>query len=156
MFLSHVSEDKVEVAVPLSQALQRLGVTVWLDQAELRIGDSLRRRIDQAIASSRFAAVVLSEPYMAKGWTQYELDGIVTLSLDGKQNLPPIWHGVGKEEVAAYSPHSQIGPRSRRGSGQLSDQGSRRAGGISSRIGRTTSMPWPSCICGTAERPTRK
>jgi hypothetical protein len=104
VFLSHASEDKITVAVPLSQALQRLGVTVWLDRAELRIGDSLRRRIDQGIASSRFAAVVLSESYMAKGWTQYELDGIVTLSVDGKQNLLPIWHGVSKEQVAAHSP----------------------------------------------------
>ncbi len=104
VFLSHASEDKASVAIPLAQALQDRGVTVWLDAAELKIGQSLRRRIDQGIASSKFAAVVFSVPYFSKGWTQYELDGIVTLTVDGKQNILPIWHGVGHDEVAAHSP----------------------------------------------------
>jgi len=104
VFLSHASEDKASVAVPLAQALQDRGVTVWLDTAQMKIGQSLRRRIDQGIASSTFAAVVFSEPYFSKGWTQYELDGIVTMTVDGKQNILPIWHGVGQAEVAAHSP----------------------------------------------------
>jgi hypothetical protein len=104
VFLSHASEDKVEVAVPLAQALQDRGVSVWLDKAELRIGDSLRRRIDRGMRSSRFAAVVLSEPYFAKGWPQYELDGIVTLTVGGQQSLLPIWHGVDRNAVINFSP----------------------------------------------------
>lgn len=104
VFLSHASEDKASVAVPLAQQLQERGVTVWLDQAVLRIGDSLRRHIDLGLRSSRFAAVVLSEAYFAKGWPQYELDGIVTLSVSGQQSLLPIWHGVDHAAVAAHSP----------------------------------------------------
>lgn len=104
VFLSHASEDKPTVAIPLAQSLQDRGVSVWLDKAELRIGDSLRRRIDRGIRSSRFAAVVLSEAYFAKGWPQYELDGIVTLSVGGEQNLLPIWHDIGRDRVMANSP----------------------------------------------------
>ena len=104
VFLSHASEDKATVALPLAQALQDRGVSVWLDKAELRIGDSLRRRIDRGIRSSRFAAVVLSEAYFAKGWPQYELDGIVTLTVGGQQNLLPVWHNVDRDAVAAHSP----------------------------------------------------
>lgn len=104
VFLSHASEDKLEVALPLAQALQDRGVTVWLDKAELRIGDSLRRRIDRGIRSSRFAAVILSDAYFAKGWPQYELDGIVTLSVGGEQNLLPIWHDIERDGVMAHSP----------------------------------------------------
>jgi hypothetical protein len=48
--------------------------------------------------------VILSPPYFAKGWPQYELDGIVTLSVDGKQNILPIWHQISRDEVAAESP----------------------------------------------------
>ncbi len=33
-----------------------------------------------------------------------ELDGIVTLSVAGKQNLLPIWHDLGHAEVMAKSP----------------------------------------------------
>jgi hypothetical protein len=104
VFLSHASEDRAAVAIPLAGALQDRGVTVWLDKAELKIGDSLRRRIDRGIRSSRFAAVVFSEAYFAKGWTQYELDGIVTLGVGGQQSLLPIWHDLTHADVAAHSP----------------------------------------------------
>lgn len=104
VFLSHASEDKASVAIPLAQALQDRGVTVWLDKAELRIGDSLRRRIDRGLRSSRFAAVILSEHYFSKGWPQYEFDGIVTLTVDGRQSLLPIWHEITREQVASHSP----------------------------------------------------
>lgn len=96
VFISHASEDKPSVAIPLAEALQERGVTAWLDKAELRIGESL--------AASRFAVVVLSPSYFAKGWPQYELDGIVTLSVAGRQNLLPIWHHLGHSEVMAESP----------------------------------------------------
>lgn len=104
VFVSHASEDKAAVAIPLAEALHSRGVTAWLDKAELRIGDSLRRRIDQGIRSSRFAVVILSERYFSKGWPQYELDGIVTSSVDGRQSLLPIWHGVSRDDVASQSP----------------------------------------------------
>lgn len=104
VFISHASEDKPAVAIPLAEALHARGVSAWLDKAELRIGESLRRRIDQGLAASRFAVVVLSPSYFAKGWPQYELDGIVTLSVAGKQNLLPIWHDLGQADVMAKSP----------------------------------------------------
>lgn len=104
VFISHASEDKPSVAIPLAEALHERGVSSWLDKAELRIGESLRRRIDQGLAASRFAVVVLSPSYFAKGWPQYELDGIVTLSVAGKQNLLPIWHDLGHSDVMAKSP----------------------------------------------------
>jgi hypothetical protein len=104
VFISHASEDKMAVAVPLAEALQDRGVSAWLDKVELRIGQSLRRRIDQGLSASRFAVVVLSPAYFAKGWPQYELDGIVTLNVAGKQSLLPIWHNVDHAEVVSRSP----------------------------------------------------
>jgi hypothetical protein len=77
---------------------------VWYDEFELRIGDSLRRKIDAGIARSRFGIVVLSKPFFAKGWPQYELDGLVTRAVSGKQILLPLWHGISKDEVIANSP----------------------------------------------------
>ena len=104
VFISHASEDKTAVAIPLAEALHERGVTAWLDKAELRIGESLLSRIDQGLAASKFAVVVLSPSYFAKGWPQYELDGIVTLSVAGKQSLLPVWHDLGHAEVAIQSP----------------------------------------------------
>ena len=104
VFISHASEDKVAIARPLFDALTRFGVSVWFDEAELHIGDSLRRKIDQGLARSAFGIVIFSEAFFAKGWPQYELDGIVTRSVAGEQNLLPIWHKVTKDEVRAQSP----------------------------------------------------
>lgn len=104
VFISHASEDKASVARPLRDALTRLGVAVWLDEAQLRIGQSLRRKIDEGIRSSRFGVVVLSEAFFGKGWTNHELDGLVTRSVAGEQSLLPIWHDLTAEKVRHYSP----------------------------------------------------
>jgi hypothetical protein len=56
------------------------------------------------MARSRFGVVVLSKEFFKKGWTNYELDGLVTRSVTGEQILLPIWHDVTKREVIDYSP----------------------------------------------------
>jgi hypothetical protein len=104
VFVSHASEDKDEVVRPLAGALRERGISVWYDEFELKIGDSLRRKIDAGIARSRFGVVVLSRSFFAKGWPQYELDGLVTMAVSGKQVLLPLWHGVSKDEVIRQSP----------------------------------------------------
>jgi hypothetical protein len=104
VFISHASEDKAEVARPLAEALQDGGLRVWYDEFELRIGDSLRRKIDKGLAASRFGVVVLSKSFFAKGWPNYELDGLVTRAVGGEQVILPIWHDITKQELTKYSP----------------------------------------------------
>jgi len=104
VFISHASEDKDIVVRPLALALREHGLEVWYDEFELIIGDSLRRKIDLGLARSRFGVVVLSQAFFKKGWTNYELDGLVTRAVTVDQVLLPIWHNVSKDEVMAYSP----------------------------------------------------
>lgn len=104
VFISHASEDKEAVARPLAEALRENGLSVWYDEFELRIGDSLRRKIDKGIAKSNFGVIVISRDFISKGWTNYELDGLITRTINGEQTLLPIWHNVTKREVIDYSP----------------------------------------------------
>lgn len=104
VFISHASEDKDSVVRPLALALSAGGLKVWYDEFELKIGDSLRRKIDSGLAKSRFGVVVLSRSFFGKGWTNYELDGLVTRSVTGEQVLLPIWHEITKKELIDYSP----------------------------------------------------
>lgn len=104
IFISHASEDKNEVARPLAIALRELGLSVWYDEFEMKIGDSLRRKIDTGLAKSRFGVVVISRDFIKKGWPNYELDGLITRSVSGEQVLLPIWHNITKQEVVDYSP----------------------------------------------------
>jgi hypothetical protein len=104
VFISHAGEDKAAVVRPLAAAIVDRGVSVWFDEFELRIGDSLRRKIDHGIARSRFGIVVLSSSFFAKSWPQYELDGLVTRERSGKQVILPVWHEITKDEIEDESP----------------------------------------------------
>lgn len=42
--------------------------------------------------------------FIGKGWTNYELDGIVTRTVSGEQILLPIWHNITKQQVIDFSP----------------------------------------------------
>ena len=105
VFISHATEDKDGIVRPLAHALHDRGVIVWYDEFALRVGDSLRRKIDAGIARSRFGLVVLSHAFFAKNWPQYELDGLVARDIHGGgQRLLPIWHGITKDELLQQSP----------------------------------------------------
>ena len=104
VFVSHATEDKEEVARPLANALMEAGLRVWYDEFELKIGDSLRRKIDFGLARSRFGIVVLSPSFFAKKWPQYELDGLVTMEMAGEQTILPLWHRLTKDDVIRESP----------------------------------------------------
>lgn len=105
VFLSHASEDKDEVARPLLEALEELGLTVWFDELKIKVGQSIRQEIETGISGAKFGVVVLSPSFFAKQWTQAELDALFDKKMATDQNLIlPIWHRVTKEEVASHSP----------------------------------------------------
>jgi hypothetical protein len=104
VFISHASEDKETIVRSLVSELVSQGLQVWYDEFTLRIGDSLRQKIDKGLARSRVGLVVLSSSFITKGWTNYELDGIVTRAVSGEQLLLPIWHNITKQEVINFSP----------------------------------------------------
>lgn len=104
VFISHSGEDKDDIVRPLAHALRERGLDVWYDEFELRIGDNLRRKIDRGLTACRFGVVVLSRSFFAKGWPNYELDGLVTREVTGERQLIlPIWHNVTHADVTDYS-----------------------------------------------------
>ena len=103
-FICHASEDKESIARPLRDALKKIGINAWLDESEVRVGDSIRRKIDQGLAACRSATVILSRPFFEKDWTQYEIDGIFQRQVPGEILLFPIRHGITIEEIRGHSP----------------------------------------------------
>ena len=103
-FICHASEDKEFMAKPLHQALSEAGVYAWLDESEIRLGQSIRQKIDEGLANCRSATVILSRPFFMKNWTQYEMDGIVGRQMQGQILLFPIQHGITIEEIRTHSP----------------------------------------------------
>lgn len=104
-FISHATEDKEALVRPLADLLVAAGMRVWYDDFELTVGDSLRESIDRGLANSRFGIVVLSPAFFAKGWTNYELNGLVAREVGrGGKLILPIWHNLSKDEVMKHSP----------------------------------------------------
>jgi hypothetical protein len=103
-FVSHAWEDKETFVRPLVEALGRLGVSLWYDEVSLRLGDSLSGSIDVGIAKSRNGIVVVSPAFLQKRWPAAELHALMTRRVEDRLRLLPIWHNVGKAEVAAFSP----------------------------------------------------
>ena len=85
VFVSHASEDKDAVAEPLVRALVDAGLRVWYDRIELRLGDSLRGKIDEGLAHSRFGIVILSPSFFAKHWPKQELNGLAQREVNGEK-----------------------------------------------------------------------
>ncbi len=104
VFISHAAEDKEHFVRPLAKALVAKGLRVWYDEFELRVGDSLREKIDLGLVSSRFGVVVISPSFFRKRWTQYELNGLTERQMSGEKVILPVWHRVTKDEVLEQAP----------------------------------------------------
>jgi hypothetical protein len=104
VFICHATEDKDSFVRSLAHQLRQAGIYVWYDEFTLSIGDSLRRKIDKGLATSRYGIVVLSPAFFAKQWPQYELDGLLEREFDLGKVVLPIWHNVSRSQVLEYSP----------------------------------------------------
>jgi hypothetical protein len=104
VFISYASEQRADVALPLATLLTALGVTVWLDQFELKLGDSLRRKIDEGLATCRHGVIVLSHAFFAKHYTRRELDGLAQREVEGEKVILPVWFDVNEHDVRTVSP----------------------------------------------------
>ena len=103
-FICHASEDKGAIARPIHEALTKLGIHSWLDESEIRLGQSIRQKIDEGLANCRSTTVILSRSFFSKNWTQYEMDGIVRRLMQGEILLFPIQHGITIKEISDHSP----------------------------------------------------
>ena len=103
IFISHASEDKEAIARPLAQRLS-LRHQVWFDEYELKLGDSLRGKIDEGLRACDYGVVILSKSFFAKKWPVTELDGLFALETANRKIMLPVWHGIGEAEVKEFSP----------------------------------------------------
>lgn len=124
LFISHASEDKADVAGPLSDLLRANGFKVWYDDYTLTLGDNLRQSIEQGLAKSEFAVVILSPSFFAKKWTNLELDGLFALEKPGQKRILPVWHNVAAGDVESYSSFMamRLGVPTSRGLNHVVDQ----------------------------------
>lgn len=103
VFISHATEDKQFVR-RLAEKLRRRGLRVWFDETNIKLGDSVRQKIDEGLTASRFVVFVLSRNFFRKKWTVDELDGALAGEQRGRKRILPILHGMTYEHLVKLSP----------------------------------------------------
>ena len=92
VFLAHSSCDKDFVG-RLASDLSSYGIPVWYDDWNMKVGESLRRRIETGISSSGFLSVVLSPASVKSQWVRVELSAAMTKEMRrGKVFVLPVLH----------------------------------------------------------------
>lgn len=72
IFISHNHKDKPFVR-RLANDLGAMGVKAWVDEAEIKVGDSLISKISAGLVEMEYLGVVLSPNSVSSSWVQEEL-----------------------------------------------------------------------------------
>lgn len=72
-FLSHSSADKTFIR-QLAADLTASGISVWLDEQRIRVGDSIPEKIAQGLAESDYFLIGMSQKSSESAWVQKELN----------------------------------------------------------------------------------
>lgn len=73
VFLSHSSKDK-EYVRDLANELDRCGISYWLDEAEIKWGENITKKINDGLSRSSYVIVFLSNNFMSSNWPEAELN----------------------------------------------------------------------------------
>src|ERR1700735_3682016 len=91
VFISHRSSDK-EWVRSLAQELERIDVggnpiRTWVDEAEIRPGQSITGEVNKALETSRFVVLILTPDYFQSpsGWTDAEWQAALFKDPAGRQ-----------------------------------------------------------------------
>jgi serine/threonine protein kinase len=88
IFLSHSSADKDRFVRPLAEELRARGMTVWLDEVDLILGQPVWETIGRAVELSEYLLVVLSEHSIASHAVAEELRYAADQNLSRVKILP--------------------------------------------------------------------
>lgn len=91
VFISHASEDKGRFVVDFARRLREKGVDAWLDQWEMKPGDSIVDKIfEQGLKEAQAVIVVLSQVSVQKPWVREELNASVVSRISKGTKLIPV------------------------------------------------------------------
>lgn len=80
VFICHAAEDK-PTARRIARAIRGAKSDVWLDEWEIRVGDSIVQRINAGLSEATHIAVLLSAASCSKPWVQKEWSAALMLQL---------------------------------------------------------------------------
>ena len=98
VFISHASEDKAEVARPIFEACESLGLKAFLDEEHIAWGQSFTTKINTALGAARTVLVIVSPTSVAKEWPVVEVNTALSLEVAGEKTVVPLI--IGKPDLS--------------------------------------------------------
>lgn len=86
IFISYSSKDK-DFVTSLVDSLTAKEVSIWFDQIEIKVGDSIISKISNAIDKMQGIVIVLSNHSIRSNWVRKELNTALVNRLSGKNIL---------------------------------------------------------------------
>lgn len=80
MFICHASEDK-PIVRRFAEFIQYHGVAVWLDEREIKVGESIIEKVSEGIESATHLIIFLSANSVTKPWVTKELSSALMRQL---------------------------------------------------------------------------
>jgi predicted nucleotide-binding protein len=84
IFLSHSHADKA-FANKLAEDIHQHSHAVWIDEAEIQIGDSLIEKIREGLDLVDYVGAILSKSSIESEWVKKELDVAMNMEIDNKR-----------------------------------------------------------------------
>jgi len=73
IFISHSGQD-IDGPLRLVEDLKRIGIKVWFDQEQIRVGDRITRKVEQGLKEATYIAIWLTRASVESGWVHTEWD----------------------------------------------------------------------------------
>jgi hypothetical protein len=95
VFISHCGEDSKPIfAVWLKAELERAGVRCFLDERDLKLGDSAADTMLKAMAEAQYGVVILSKGFFEREWCVKELETFLN-----RKNVLPVFFSMAPGEL---------------------------------------------------------
>jgi len=99
VFISHSSDDH-DFVLKLSKKLKEDLIDVWVDDWEIKVGDSIVQKINEGLENSSFFIIVLSKYSLKSSWVLKELNSALMLQLTKKDiKILPIFLEINPEDA---------------------------------------------------------
>jgi len=102
VYLAHASEDHDTLAKPLAQRLIASGIDVWLDEWEIRPGDSLKRKMESGLEQCTHFLVLLTPASIGKAWVETEIDAGFLRALGGEIRFIGLRIGTALTDLSVF------------------------------------------------------
>ncbi len=105
-FISHSSEQKDRIAIPLHIWLTNMQIGSWIDKGNIYTGDQIFTKITESIYQFKFCIAIIDNYFINKEWTIKEIELFLTKEQASEQenSILPIFVEIEKETVYAKIP----------------------------------------------------